>query len=342
MSEKEKLKFAIVGAGTISIYHVLALQQVPGAELITFFESNEANVNNFKQKFNVPFTASYEKLLANPDIDVMDITLPSGLHSEFGIKAAKAGKHVIVEKPIDITLEKADALIDTCKESGVTLGIISQMRFTDDILKLRKYIEEGKLGTLFEGDAYIKWYRSQAYYESSKWRGTWALDGGGSFINQAIHFIDLLLFVMGPVKWVSAKTRTVAHEIEVEDIGMAMVEFCNGCHGVIQASTAIFPGLPARLEIHGTKGTVIFEGDRISFLHLEGEEAQSVREIDKGGAALSTAIDIDPFVRQYEDIIHAIHEKREPRVSGTEARRALQLIMAIYQSSKEGRAVNLT
>ena len=341
MSGKKKLKFAIVGTGTIAKHHGLALKEIPGAELVSFYERNTANVHKFEQMFNISSAAGYPQLLANPDIDVIDITLPSGLHSEYGVKAALAGKHVIVEKPIDVTLEKADALINACKRSGVTLSVISQMRFIPDILQLKKFITEGKLGTLMEGDAYIKWYRSPEYYKSSAWRGTWALDGGGSFINQAIHFIDLLLYIMGPVNWVSAKTRTTTHDIEVEDIGMAMVEFHNGSHGIIQASTAIYPGFPARLEIHGTKGTVIFEGDRISFMHIEGEVSRSTREVHKGGAAVPTAIDVGPFVNQFMDIIDSIHGKWEPKVSGEEARKSLQLILAIYHSSRTGQPVKL-
>ena len=339
MTESKKLKFAIVGAGAIASHHILALQQISGAEVSHVCRRDETKVQELAQNFNILGTTNYQDLLKNPDINVIDITLPSGLHAEFGIQAAQAGKHVIVEKPIDVTLKKADALIKACKDNGVALGVISQMRFTDDMLKLYDYVSTGRFGKLIQGDAYIKWYRSQKYYNSGAWRGTWALDGGGPFINQGIHFIDLLLSVMGPAKWVSAKTRNVSHDIEVEDIGMAMVEFKNGAHGVIQAATTVLPGLPARLEIHGTKGTIIFEGDRISFLYIQGEQPCTVQEVDKGGASDSMAINVTPFVREFEDIIAAIHEKREPKVSGREARKSLQLILAIYESSKTGKPV---
>ncbi len=341
MINEKKLKFAIIGTGNITNEHILAIQKDAKAEVTHIFGRNESALEKLGKKYNVLWTTDYKIILDNPQIDVVDITLPSGLHADFGIEAAKAGKHVIVEKPIDITLEKAKLLIDTCKNNDVTLSVISQMRFSDGMQKLHKYVSTGKLGKIIQGDAYIKWFRSQEYYNNGKWRGTRALDGGGAFINQAIHFIDLLLFIMGSVEKITAKTRTVNHNIEVEDIGSALVEFENGAHGIIQASTAIFPGLPARLEIHGTKGTVIFENDNISFEHIEGEEPISGQESEKGGAADPTMINNNLFVRQFEDIVSAIKQNRQPKVSGEEAFKALQLILAIYESSNSGQLVEL-
>jgi len=338
---EEKLKFAIVGVGAVASHHIKALRQIEAAEAVAVCRRNEEKAKEFARQFNVDWTTDYQELLEDPDIDVIDVTLPSGMHADIGIAAARAGKHVIVEKPIDVTLEKADALIGACKESGVTLGVISQYRFMDPVQKLYDYVKKGKLGKLIQGDAYIKWYRSQAYYDSGDWRGTWALDGGGPFINQGIHFIDLLLSVMGPVKWVYAKTKTVAHNIEVEDIGMAMLEFENGAYGVIQASTAIFPGLPARLDIHGERGTIIIEGEKLSFLHVEGEEPYKAEAVTAAGASSPMSIDVTPFVREFEDIITAIKENREPIVNGAEARRSLQLILSIYESSKSGQPIQL-
>lgn len=342
MGKNKKLRFAICGSGNITGEHISALQNIDGAEAAYIFGRNESALKVLANKYNLLWTTDYQEILDNRKIDVIDITLPSGLHAEFGIKAAKAGKHVIVEKPIDVTLEKAEELIKICKKQGVTLGVISQNRFSDGMQKLYKYIAAGKLGKIIQGDAYIKWYRTKEYYDSGEWRGTRALDGGGAFINQAIHFIDLLLSVMGPVKRISAKTRTVKHNIEVEDIGIAMVEFANGAHGIIQASTAIFPGLPARLEIHGTKGTVIYENDSITFEHIEGEEPYlKVNEAQSGGAADPKMLNSELFIREFEDIISAIHQKWQPIVSGEEAYKALQLILAIYESSNSGEPVEL-
>lgn len=337
-----KLNFAIVGAGAVASHHIKALQQIKDVQVVAVCRRNKKKAKEIAEKYNVAWTTDYNELLQDPNIDVIDATVPSGLHAEIGVAAAQAGKHIIVEKPIDVTLGKADDLIAACKEAGVTLAVISQYRFLDAMQTIYDYVQNGKLGNLIQGDAYIKWYRSQAYYDSGDWRGTWELDGGGPFINQGIHFIDLLLSVMGPAKWVHAKTKTVAHDIEVEDIGMAMLEFENGAYGVIQASTAIFPGLPARLDIHGERGTIILEGEKISFMHVEGEEPFKGGDVVAAGAASPMDIDVTPFVREFQDIVDAIRRKREPTVSGEEARKSLQLIMAIYESSKSGQTIYLT
>jgi hypothetical protein len=216
-----------------------------------------------------------------------------------------------------------------------------KIQFTDDMLKLYVLLDSGKLGRLLQGDAYVKWYRPQSYYDQGDWRGTWALDGGGAFMNQGIHFVDLLLSVMGPVKNVVARTRTAAHAIEVEDQGAALLEFESGALGVIQASTAFYPGLPARLEIHGTQGAAIFEGTELSFLQVEGETPFRKERVSAGGAAKPMAIPVLPFIRQFSDFIAAVRDKRPPTVSGQEARRALALVLAIYNSSQTGKAISL-
>ncbi len=340
MPVKKNLTFAIVGAGSVAGHHVEALKQIPEVEVRTIFRRDAAKARAFAQAHGLRWTTRYEDILNDPEIDVVDITLPSGLHAEFGVRAANAGKHVLVEKPIDVTLQKADVLIETCERNEVTLGVVSQNRFTDDMLKLYGLLDSGKLGRLLQGDAIVKWYRPQSYYDQGDWRGTWALDGGGAFMNQGIHFVDLLLSVMGPAKTVVARTRTVAHSIEVEDQGAALLEFESGALGVIQASTAFYPGLPARLEIHGTRGTAIFEGTELSFLQVEGEAPFQKEKVAAGGAAKPMAIPVTPFVRQFSDFIAAVRDKRPPKVSGREARRALALVLAIYKSSRTGKVVS--
>jgi predicted dehydrogenase len=341
MIDMSKVRFALVGAGAVASHHINALRQIDDVEIKMVCDRDEKAGLEFSKKFDIPWTMNLKECLDDPDIDVIDAAVPSGLHAEIGIAAAGAGKHVVVEKPIDVTLEKADALINACAGAGVKLGVISQYRYMDPVRSLYETVEEGRLGELIEGDAYIKWYRSQAYYDSGAWRGTWALDGGGPFINQGIHFIDLLLSVMGPAKWVYAKTKNVAHDTEVEDIGMAMVEFDSGAYGVIQASTAIFPGLPARLDIHGTKGTMSVEGEKLAFKHIEGEEPYRNVDVFAAGASSPMSIDVTPFVRQFTDIVSAIGENREPQVNGAEARRSLQLILSIYESSRKGQPLRL-
>ena len=331
----------LIGAGNVASHHVSAWRQTNGAEPLAVCRRDEAKARQFAEKYDLDWTTDYHDLLQRRDIEVIDILLPSGRHAEVGIKAANAGKHVIVEKPIDVSLQKADDLIAACRDNNVTLGVVSQFRFMDGSLKMYEALAQDKLGRLVQGDAYIKWFRPQSYYDSGAWRGTWALDGGGPFINQGIHMIDLLLSVMGPVKSVYAKTKNLVHDIEVEDIGVAMLEFQSGAFGVIEASTAIWPGLPARLDVHGTKGSLSIEGDQLTFYHVQGEKALTFADVDAGGASDPMDIDVTPFVRQFHDIIDAIRSGRRPTVSGEEARKPLQLILAIYESSKTAKEILL-
>ncbi len=337
----KKFGFGIVGTGTISSFHIRALQSMDDAEVITVCDIKEENAKKTAQEFNVNWTTDYDEMLKDERIDIVNVTVPSGLHADLGIKAALAGKHVIVEKPIDIHLEKANALIDTCEENNVTLGVISQLRYYDSVLEMYDIINSGKLGRIIQGNAYVKWYRSPEYYRSGQWRGTKALDGGGAFMNQGVHFVDLLLSVMGTVKTVTAKVKTAARDIEVEDSGVAMLEFESGALGVIQATTAVYPGLPAQIEILGTKGTLIFEGEDIKYMEIEGEEPYSKEDSKKDGASDPLDIEVMPYVREFTDIINAIKEKREPKVSGREARKALELILAIYKSSELNKTIEL-
>lgn len=331
----------LIGAGNVASHHVLAWRQTRGAAPLAVCRRDEAKVKQFAEKHDLDWTTDYHDLLKRRDIDVIDIVLPSGQHADVGIEAAKAGKHVLVEKPIDVSLRKADALIAACRDNNVTLGVVSQYRFMDGSMKMYDALAQDKLGRIVQGDAYIKWFRPQSYYDSGAWRGTRALDGGGPFMNQGIHLIDLLLSVMGPVKSVYAKTKTLAHDIEVEDIGVAMLEFQSGAFGVIEASTAIWPGLPARLDIHGTKGSLTIEGDQLAFYHVQGQAPLTAVDVDAGGAADPMDIDVTPFVRQFTDIIDAIRAGRQPRVSGEEARKPLQLILAIYESSTTAQEILL-
>jgi len=337
----KKLGFGVVGAGVISSFHIRALQRMDDVEVVSVCDIKEDKVKKIADEFNLNWTTDYDAMLRDPRIDVVNVTVPSGLHATLGIKAAAARKHVIIEKPIDINLQKADALIDTCKKNNVTLAVISQMRYYDSVLKLYDIVTSGKLGKIIQGDAYIKWYRSEEYYRSGEWRGTRKLDGGGAFMNQGVHYVDLLLSVMGPVEAVTAKVKTAARDIEVEDLGIAMLEFKSGALGVIEATTAAYPGLPARVDILGTKGTIIFEGEDIKFVHVEGEQEFRKNESKKDGASDPLDIEVTPYIREFTDVIAAIREKRKPKVSGEEARRALELILAIYKSSEQKKTIKL-
>ena len=339
----ETIRFALVGAGMVAGHHVKALQQIPDAELVGVCEKDPQRGREFAARHGIPRTFDCLDFLQDLDLDIVDVATPPGSHAEIGIAAARAGKHVIVEKPIESQLNKADELIDTCHKEGVTLSVISQNRFTDPIREIRAAIAAGKFGEIIEGDVYVKWFRPQSYYDQDAWRGTQENEGGGVLINQAIHFIDMLLWTMGAVKNVYAHVKTVAHEIETEDLAAAMVSFESGALGVIQGSTAMYPGLPARLEIHGTKGTAIMEGTEISFWQVEGEKPRGAKEeIKASGASVPMDIDVEPFVRQFKDVIAAIREGRQPLVTGEEARKPLALIKAVYESAETGRVVEVS
>jgi len=342
------VRFGIVGCGSISEQHARALQLIDGARVTAAASRTPEKARAFAEKFHCAPVDSLEALLTRADVDAVVIGTPSGQHAAQGIAAARAGKHVVVEKPLDVSLVQADALIAECRSARVTLAVISQFRFLDAVQGTKADIASGRLGRLTLGSAYVKWYRPQAYYDSAAWRGTWALDGGGCLINQSIHAIDQLLYLFGPVTAVRAFVATRAHTIEVEDTSVAALTFAHGGMGHVVGSTAAFPGQAARLELHGTLGSVVFDlGGSILVREFSGvgaDPGRSVREPDAHavgveGAADPKAITVENHRRQFADVVGAIRENREPAVNGPEGRRALALIMAIYESGKTGREV---
>jgi predicted dehydrogenase len=269
------------------------------------------------------------------------VCVPSGLHAEIGTRAAKAGKHLVVEKPIDVTLEAADRLIEAARAAGVALTVISQHRFDPGLIETKRLLGEGALGRLLLGQASTKWYRSQAYYDSAGWRGTWAMDGG-SLLNQGIHYVDLLRWCMGPVAEVTAVCTTQAHQIEVEDTSLAIVRFSSGAVGTILSSTAAFPGFPQRLEITGTEGTVIIEDGRIIRRAFGADHTEAAADgAQPGAAADPAALDVRSHAAQIADLLAAIDEGRDPAVTGEAGRDALEIVCAVYESASAGRAVTL-
>jgi UDP-N-acetyl-2-amino-2-deoxyglucuronate dehydrogenase len=340
----KKLGFGIIGIGNISAFHAKCVQQIENCELIAVCSRSEEKAKKTSQEYNVPYYTNFIELINRDDIDVVSICTPSGKHLDPALAAAQAGKHVIVEKPIEITLERADQMIDACKKANVKLAVIFQNRFGEAIQRLRKVVQQGKLGKLILGDAYIKWHRTQGYYDTGGWRGTLKGDGGGALINQSIHTIDLLQWIMGPVKTIYGKVGTFTHQIEGEDLGLALLTFENGAMGVIEGSTSIYPGFPERLEILGEKGTIVLESSRIKTWKIEGIEDGKEEDSENaktGGASDPMAISIEGHLAQYQDFIDAIHEDREPLVNGIEGRKALEIVLAIYRSSREGKPIYL-
>jgi UDP-N-acetyl-2-amino-2-deoxyglucuronate dehydrogenase len=340
----KKLGFGIIGMGNISTFHAKCIQHIDTCELIAVCSRSEDKAKKAAQEYDVPYYANYVDLISRNDIDVISICTPSGMHLEPALAAAQAGKHVLVEKPIEITLERADQIIKACQKANVKLAVIFQNRFGKAAKRLRDAVQQGLLGKLILGDAYIKWHRTQEYYDTGGWRGTLKGDGGGALINQSIHTIDLLQWIMGPVKAVYGKVATSTHQIEGEDLGLALLTFENGAMGIIEGSTSIYPGFPERLEIHGEKGSVILEGGRIKTWGIQGvkpKPKELLADEKSGGASDPMAISFEGHLAQYLDFIDAIEYDREPLISGIEGRKSLEIVIAIYQSSKEGRSVQL-
>jgi predicted dehydrogenase/sugar phosphate isomerase/epimerase len=340
-----QVRVGVIGMGFIGMFHCQCIQEVPQAHLVAVADVQKApNLQKAQDLFNI---AAYDKpddLLKRKDIDAISIGTPSGLHGDLTLKAAKQKKHVLTEKPIEITLEKADCMIKTCRENKVKLGVISQRRTDPGMIELMEILNAGKLGKLILGETYVKWYRNQQYYDSGGWRGTWKLDGGGCLMNQGIHSIDMLQWVMGEVESVMAQMDTMAHErIEVEDVAQALLRFKNGALGTIIGSTAVYPGMNERLEISGTNGTVVVEKNRITMREIMGEQkADSETIADRGtGAADAQAITNEGHVMQITDFMQAILENREPMINGEEGRKPLEIILAVYEAAKTGKRVKL-
>jgi UDP-N-acetyl-2-amino-2-deoxyglucuronate dehydrogenase len=331
----------IVGGGLIGKVHAEAVQSIPDARLVAVCGRDEARTQAFAERFGAAAYTDYDRFLAHPGLDVVNVCTPSGLHLEQGARAAHAGKHVLVEKPIEIDPARADELIATCEQAGVKLGVIFQSRFLPDVQRLKRAVEEGRLGRLMLCDAYVKWYRAPEYYADS-WHGTMRLDGGGALINQAIHTVDLLQWIVGLPETVFAMKGALRYDIEGEDTLVASLKFPGGALGVIEATTSVKPGFKRRLEVSGERGTIILDGDAISVWEVDGEEAvESAGEQLTDGSANPAAISNEGHRRQIEDMVRAVTENREPVVTGREGRRSLELVAALYRSAASGEAVKL-
>jgi UDP-N-acetyl-2-amino-2-deoxyglucuronate dehydrogenase len=344
------VRFAMVGCGMISNFHAAAIADAPDASLVGCFSRSLDKTKAFADKHGCRVFETLEQLLADSEVDAVTICSPSGAHLEPALAAAAAGKHIIVEKPLEITTERCDKIIRAAADANVKLGVTFQSRFHESAQLLKAAIDAGRFGTITLGDAYVKWFRSQAYYDSGAWRGTWALDGGGALMNQAIHSVDLLLWLMGPVAEVNARTATMTHErIEVEDVAVAHLLFQSGALGVIEATTTAFPGSLKRIEISGNQGMAILEEEDLKQWQFAQETAEDEairqrmagRTKTGGGAGDPAAIGHHGHTLLFNEFTAAIQQDRVPLIDGTEGRRSVQLIEAIYQSSKSRKTVHL-
>jgi UDP-N-acetyl-2-amino-2-deoxyglucuronate dehydrogenase len=339
----KKFGYGIIGCGTISKWHAEAAAATGKYNLVAVTDVRKEAAQKFAEQFHCVAEESTEALLSREDIEIVSICTPSGFHAIDAIKAAKAGKHVIVEKPMAITHEQINDILKACAENNVKMQVISQMRFKENVLKTKQAIESGKLGKLVLGDVSMKYFRSQEYYDTGGWRGTWKLDGGGALMNQGIHGIDTLQFLMGPIKSVYALAKTLARKIEVEDTAVAVVEYENGAIGTITGATSVYPGIPRRFEVNGTEGSIVLTEDTITLWEIKGEPKVEIEEKKRGMNSSSdpTAFGIEGHVLQFEDMADALINNREPKVNQYEGKKPVEIILAIYESEKTGKKVYL-
>jgi predicted dehydrogenase len=343
----EKLRFGIVGPGTIAHVHYRAIMQSDGAEVVAVYGRNADRVQEFADQYGITAYHDLASFMASDTIDAVTIATASGTHLEIGLQAALHGKHVLCEKPLEITSQRCADLIVACARQRVKLGVLFQARFAACARQAKAAIDSGRLGKILFASCQMRWYRSQDYYDSAAWRGTWVLDGGGSLMNQGIHSVDLLLHLAGDPASVTAMLGPRTHErIEVEDNLAALLKFQNGAIGTIEVSTSCAPGFPRRLEISGERGTIGIEGDSIvrwDFVDHQPEDdlIRSQAVVGLGGAADPTAIGDHGHCLAFADFIQSIQQDRRPLIDGLEGKRSVDLICAVYESMTTGSTVNL-
>jgi UDP-N-acetyl-2-amino-2-deoxyglucuronate dehydrogenase len=336
------LRVGIIGAGAISYKHAQAYKNI-GYEVTVCTDISEGNGKKFADQSGCEFVKTYEEVCRHPSVDYVDVcTFPDFRLQPIEI-CAQTKKHVQVQKPISTSLETARKMVDTAKNAGIVLGVVSQHRFDDSSRFLKKAIGEGRMGKILQADAYVKWYRSAEYY-SRPIKGSWAVEGGGALINQAVHQVDVLLWLIGPVKELFGYWQLGAmHKIESEDVINTMLRYESGATGVIQASTAFWPGYSERIEIHGTKGTAVLAGDKLVTWDMQsdsGDPPPLAKDVESG-ASDPMAIPLEPFERQFLDFGEAIKTRRTPMVSGEDGYKALEVVLSAYRSCREGQKVTI-
>jgi len=338
-----KVRFAVIGCGRISQSHFNAIRQAPDAELAAVCDIVAAKAANAAQDNHLRrWYTNISAMLENENIDVVDICLPSGIHCENAVIAAKAGKHVLCEKPLDITREKMSLMIETCRKQGVLLGGIFQRRTCSAAIDTKKALAANKIGRLVMGSAYLKYYRDQKYYEADSWRGTWNLDGGGALMNQGVHGIDLLQWMAGDISSVCAFCGTLARNIEVEDTAVAAIKFKNGAMGVIEGATSVYPGQDTILSLNGDKGTISFADDQfLQWEFMDSRETPPEIKYGLGGKNCGWTDGNEGHTVLIQDMAEAVLNGREPMIPGVEARKAVDVILAIYESARTHREIYL-
>ena len=339
------LRFGIIGCGVIAPHHASAIIANEKARLVAACDIIEDKAIALKEKYGAQsYYTDYREMLKRDDLDVVCICTPSGMHSEMAESAAQAGKHVFCEKPLDITKEKISAMIETCRKERVKLGCVFQRRTMPEAIAVKKAIDAGTLGKLVLADAYLKYYRSQDYYNSATWRGTWELDGGGALMNQGVHGIDLIIWLVGEVESVFARAAAQVRQIDVEDTAIALVKYKNGAFGVIEGTTSVYPAQDTRFEIHGDQGSIIFDDSGFKQWQTlaDDKDVFPLMENKKlGGSGDNKDISSEGHYILINDMINAINEDRDPMITGEQAQKAVDLILAIYKSAQTGKEVFL-
>lgn len=341
-----KIGFGIIGCGAISKFHINAILSIQEAGLVGVYDPNTASMERVAEEYHTHAFASQEQLLLCAEIDVVCVLTPSGLHASIAMEVLKAGKHVVVEKPMALNLTDAEALIRLSEEKDLKVCVISQLRFSPAIQAVRRALQDGMLGNVVSASLSMKYFRDASYYTSSGWRGTWKMDGGGALMNQGIHGIDLLYYLAGPVRQLKAICKTQTRPIETEDSAVAILEFENGAVGTLEGSTTCYPGYPRRLEICGDKGSILLEEDHIVRWDLPSPPASchisAQPKPAEHGASNPTAISADGHIRQLRNMVHSILYGEPLLVNAKEGRKPLEIILAIYESSKTNASISLS
>ena len=336
------MRVGLIGTGAISNMHARVYKTI-GFDLVCCTDIHEPSGRAFAERNNCEFVSTYQEVCRHPKVDYVDVCTFPDFRLQPVEACAESKKHIQVQKPMSVNLETARKMIDVAARAGITLGVVSQHRFDDSTLFLIKALREQRLGKILQADAYVKWYRSPQYY-SRPIKGSWAGEGGGALMNQAIHQVDVLLYLIGPVKEVFGSWQLGArHKIESEDVITAMLRYANGAQGVIQAATAFWPGYPERIEVHGTKGTAVLTGDKLTTWDVEDDsgEPAPVESAAMSGASDPMAIPTAPIERQFLNFADAIAKGQTPLVSGEEGYRAIELVLSIYQSCRQGQKVSI-
>jgi UDP-N-acetyl-2-amino-2-deoxyglucuronate dehydrogenase len=334
----------ILGGGGISDTHARAAAAIPGVQVVAVHGDNSEKARRLAAAHDVPAFPTLEAFLAHRPMDVVAIGSPSALHAEQTIACARAGLQVLVEKPMAVTTEDAARAAFACEAAGVRLGVFFQDRLQPDLARLKAFLDAGGLGRILLATGHVKWYRPPEYYKASRWRGTWALDGGGAVMNQGIHTLDLMLHLLGDVARVSARAAALRHQIEVEDTAVATLEFRSGALGSFEATTAAYPGYKRRLEISGERGTIVVEHDRVVAADLaRGFPSFAVSPAAAAGESASSHVvsDATPHRRIFEDFLRALEDGTRPICDGLEGRRSVALVRALYDSARTGSPVTL-